>query len=286
MTSFFSRPFPYIEETKNKFFTAAGISIMVLLFLYIFQPYGIRNMNLDPLLMAGGYGMVSFIVSMLTSLLLPRLFPDFFNEDSWMVWKEIIYIQVLILMVATVNLLYTYLLGYCDLDLIIFFTFEGFTLAVTFLPITLLIITKQFILNRKTLQAAQYLSKNLYLKERLLSKTGETVTIQAKNPKDNLVIEAYRIYYITTTGKELEVYFASGEQVIKKTIPSTLRTAQTNIKIFSQFYRCHRAYIVNLEKVKRVTGNAQGYRLILENINEPIPVSRSMDKEITMRLSR
>ncbi len=39
--------------------------------------------------------------------------------------------------------------------------------------------------------------------------------------------------------------------------------------------RCHRSYIVNLDKVRNLKDNAQGYKLILSEMDFDIPVSRS-----------
>jgi hypothetical protein len=41
-----------------------------------------------------------------------------------------------------------------------------------------------------------------------------------------------------------------------------------------------------LDQVKRVTGNSQGYRLILNFTDVEIPVSRNLNEEITNRLSK
>ncbi|PLX09668.1 MAG: hypothetical protein C0596_01215 [Marinilabiliales bacterium] len=42
--------------------------------------------------------------------------------------------------------------------------------------------------------------------------------------------------------------------------------------------KTHRAYIVNIYKVKKVSGNSQGYVLTIENCEVQIPVSRSQTK--------
>ena len=104
------------------------------------------NITLNIFLVAAGYGTVTFLVSMFTNLLVPRLLPSVFNEESWTVLKEIIYIQLVILIVATGNLLFTRWLGYCDLSLKMFLNFELITLAVAVLPVSLLILIKQNIL--------------------------------------------------------------------------------------------------------------------------------------------
>ena len=44
--------------------------------------------------------------------------------------------------------------------------------------------------------------------------------------------------------------------------------------------KCHRAFLVNLRKVVKVSGNSQGYRLLLEGYPEEIPVSRAYSKQV------
>ncbi|HMT30713.1 MAG TPA: LytTR family transcriptional regulator DNA-binding domain-containing protein, partial [Bacteroidia bacterium] len=50
--------------------------------------------------------------------------------------------------------------------------------------------------------------------------------------------------------------------------------------------RTHRAYLVNLRKVKKVEGNSQGYRLVFENVDETVPVARRSSSLVKDLLSR
>ena len=45
------------------------------------------------------------------------------------------------------------------------------------------------------------------------------------------------------------------------------------------FFRCHRAYIVNADKIRKVSGNAQGLKLTLEGAAVSIPVARRYVEE-------
>lgn len=58
---------------------------------------------------------------------------------------------------------------------------------------------------------------------------------------------------------------------------STLRRMEDALASWPQFFRCHRTYLVNLDKVAHVSGNAQGYRLHLEGLDDTIPVSRNLN---------
>ncbi|NTV41579.1 MAG: LytTR family transcriptional regulator, partial [Candidatus Moranbacteria bacterium] len=39
--------------------------------------------------------------------------------------------------------------------------------------------------------------------------------------------------------------------------------------------KCHRSYIVNINYIDRFEGNVQGYKLYLDKIDFPIPVSKN-----------
>jgi DNA-binding LytR/AlgR family response regulator len=41
------------------------------------------------------------------------------------------------------------------------------------------------------------------------------------------------------------------------------------------FYRCHKSYVINLDQVNHISGNAQGYKFHLKSAEDLIPVSRS-----------
>lgn len=75
-----------------------------------------------------------------------------------------------------------------------------------------------------------------------------------------------------------------GNTITTKLLRSSLKKTEEDLKNHSQFCRCHRAYIVNLQKVESVTGNARGLKLTLKNCREEVPVSRSIHEEIREKL--
>ena len=50
---------------------------------------------------------------------------------------------------------------------------------------------------------------------------------------------------------------------------------EIQVKESSSLKRCHRSHLVNLKKVKNISGNAQGLKLELINQSEMVPVSRN-----------
>jgi hypothetical protein len=60
----------------------------------------------------------------------------------------------------------------------------------------------------------------------------------------------------------------------------TLKEFQEQLSSFPYVFKVHRSYLVNLQTIESISGNAQGYMLRLKNFSEPaIPVSRSKIQE-------
>ncbi|WP_366512832.1 LytTR family transcriptional regulator DNA-binding domain-containing protein [Kordia sp.] len=57
---------------------------------------------------------------------------------------------------------------------------------------------------------------------------------------------------------------------------------EIRLQEFSNIYKTHRSYLVNLDKIISCSGNAQGYQLSLENYTNTVPVSRSKLKAFNM----
>jgi DNA-binding LytR/AlgR family response regulator len=52
----------------------------------------------------------------------------------------------------------------------------------------------------------------------------------------------------------------------------------------ASFFRCHRSYIVNMDKVTKVKGNSQGYRLCFNELHDTVPVARKMNEELKRKI--
>ena len=55
----------------------------------------------------------------------------------------------------------------------------------------------------------------------------------------------------------------------------SITAAEESVKEHKFIFKCHRSFIVNINYIERFEGNSQGYRLFFENVNFPIPVSKS-----------
>ena len=105
------------------------------------------------------------------------------------------------------------------------------------------------------------------------------------------------LYFIAAANNYIKVYFIKnasrpgkdGNEAVPgkpsyTIIRMTMKKAEEVLEAWPGFFRCHRAYIINLDKVEHVEGNAQGYKIRLVDTEELIPVSRNLNNEFSDKL--
>ena len=72
--------------------------------------------------------------------------------------------------------------------------------------------------------------------------------------------------------------------MLRQTISSIYKQLQSNDADY--VLRCHRSYLVNLDKISQVSGNAQGLKLSFDGLEDVlVPVSRSYIAEFKQAMA-
>jgi len=108
----------------------------------------------------------------------------------------------------------------------------------------------------------------------------ERVCLMAENNKDKLEVNSSDLIYITSTGNYIHIFYHNGKDLKSILLRNTLKQVEFQLKDNHFMIKCHRAYLVNRNKVVRVKGNSQGLRLVLNCTDEEIPVSRNLSKSL------
>jgi len=108
-----------------------------------------------------------------------------------------------------------------------------------------------------------------------------SIILKGENQNEELNLKSTELKYIGSANNYVEVNFNNE----KKLLRSTLKKMETQLNEHSQFYRCHKKFIVNLNQVEKISGNAQGYKLHLKESDILIPVSRSLNEEISKKFA-
>ncbi|GAB3932844.1 LytTR family DNA-binding domain-containing protein [Larkinella terrae] len=269
------------------------------LFLLVFQPFDLNRWQ-TPYKNAKilGFGLISFAVTAGLSQLLPVLFPNRFTNERWTVGREILWVTTHITLIAVVNYLY--------LNWLIGKPFHGIGLlgmmVVTFLigvfPVGGSVVVNYIIKLKKYSQAAREIPIHEHPAQNRIDEPEPCViTITAENEKDSLTFVANDLLYIESSDNYSTVVYLKNNEPVKTLLRSSLSRLENQLDpdsstksivrnpiVRNSIARCHRSYIVNLEKVEKVTGNAQGYKLHLHNGQFQLPVARKYNDTLVAQL--
>ena len=283
--SILTKPYPKESNVKKKFFTAFIFGNFIFLFLFLFQPFGINDWKIDnKALVLAGYGLITFVVVLFNSLILEFLLKKWFSEKNWRVWKEILWALWNILLIGTVNLLYSKWQAGFSLTLANFFMYQWITLLIGLIPVALITLWNHNRLQTRNLKEALNLTKVIKSDGVLQLEKHPLVTLAGDHVKDSIQLDPENLLYMEADDNYVEVVWVDGNQIQKKLLRNTLKNLETQFSSASYIFRCHRSYLVNLRKVISVSGNSQGYKLHLRGTEELIPVSRSLNEVIREKI--
>ena len=280
-----SQPFPASQDLFRLLRNTFYAGFVVFLILVLFQPFGFNKTPSNLIFRNAFYfAFATFIIASVNALLLPVIFPRFFSEQKWTVSKEIYMMVWQVVSISFANLLLFNWLYEEEISGRLIVQVLGITVAVGVFPITLVILLKQYALLKKYGSGAAILDQKLQLAVDQPSATTLLITVTGDNQHETLSFQLADFRFITVADNYIKVYFMKEEKLRSEVLRSTLKKSGERLSQYAQVFRCHRAYLVNLQAVDKISGNAQGYKLQLKDVNELIPVSRYLNQELTNRL--
>jgi DNA-binding LytR/AlgR family response regulator len=273
-----------------------------------------------------GYAAVCYIMLGLNILIIPRLLKKLFDEARWTVSNQIVWEIWTVFTIGAGNYFFTHrIVDYLsDLDYgsMGFFWFQKITLAIAIVPIIVLTLLTQIYMLKKNLKAAEEINEQIRAVERggediprrmeapsqasgeIDAQIDRAMRVSAKEPaeelshKKKIVLKSANeretlevipddILLIESVGNYVEVtYLKERDKPETTLLRSTLRRIERQLKGFPFLFKCHRGFIVNINRIERANGNAQGYKLYFEGVDKEIPVARSYLKRFREHMRR
>ena len=274
------QPYPIDDNIVRKLATILLIGGFVVVFILIF------NLNEEitdyKTLITLGFGLITIIVLTINKIIIPLVLPKYFIQNSWTVLKEILLTLLNISGIGFVILLYANWGGYYEITIKTIFHSIFTSSMIGVFPITFTILIKQNILLKKYLNGADELNKYLLTEEfdtiNNIVLEEQKTTLYSENRKDSLKVRLENIHLIKSVENYVEIYWTIGENIQRTLLRSSLKRINEKFDKQQNLLRCHRKYIVNIDKIISVKGNSQGYKLLINNYDDLIPVSRTYSK--------
>ncbi len=126
--------------------------------------------------------------------------------------------------------------------------------------------------------ASSFEDKNLPTTE-----SEDTITIKSEI-NEYLKLRKGSIIYVEAEGNYSNIVWEEEGQARNKLLRIVIKKLESQL-INPFLIRCHRSFIINLNKEFEVLGNARGYRLKHKLVNKEIPISRAKGSEIVSLLN-
>lgn len=286
ITSILKQPHPGYPDLSGYFKTVASITVVVFLILSFLQPFDIGQHNIigNTYLTALVYALGAAIVMSINSLWL-LLLPSWFK--NWTLGKDLL---VLFYQLMSIGVAVWLINSYAGAS-----TRQGYTqaiflaFAIGILPYVIVTIFKHSRNLRESLKQAELM--NLQLKAMQAGHPPVFTRAEDNNmflivTKPGIRIPVPDFLYAESKGNNLHVFWLDKEEVKTEIFRCTIHEFTQSNTIHTSFFRCHRSYIVNIDKVRQIQGNAAGYQLILHHELRPVTVARSYVRAFKKHLER
>lgn len=279
LRSFLNRPLAENFDARTQFLLALQSG------LYVFLLAGLLNGAFrggKVLIAIVGLSLGCVAMVSLANIVLPRLLPVVYDEDRWTVGRHMLHTLWVLLLISISNEL---ILDVSGIGRPSFGKMYLMVTTIGLFPIMLGVFMAEQRRLKRNLAQAQVLNQQLHRQpaapvaqpEPLPDATlpQSVVQLVSESGRERLSLSPSQLRYVASVDNYVEVHWVNGGVVQKTVLRSTLKDVATALGQHLQFFRCHRAFVVNLSAVVHADGNARGYQLTLDGVSETVPVSRS-----------
>jgi hypothetical protein len=206
--------------------------------------------------------------------------PEWFSEKNWTTWKELAWTLLNISLIGLGNYLFSAWLEFFPFSWNSLFLFQSYTLAVGIFPVSITIHYKQFRWEKHFQDSSNRVSKHIMDHHKILHTQSINEPIHISNGSETMELQPSHFVFARADDNYAELYYLHQNKVAREIIRTTLKNLENLFSQHPNILRCHKSYLVNLDKVKSVSGNAQGFKLHIQEVHEVIPVSRSRNEMI------
>lgn len=273
----FTYPYPLGSIRKRWLLTSCVLLVGITFVLLVFQPFGTYNWN-DPKkpIILFGYAVLSLIPAFIVFFLFRIVGKNFFIEESWVVWKELIWWSAFFLFYGLSAWLYAHWVVGKSLQFSQFICISRSMFLSGLLPSIASVFGVYFLFKQPlTIE---------YQEPKVLEETGAT-SIVAENGRDSYFFHKSELLFVESSHNYCTLFLFRNSKIEKVLIRSSLSRIQEQIKD-NWIIRCHRSYLVNVTRVSTLKSNPRGYFLQFYNSETKIPVSRQQLAQVRLSMRK
>ncbi|TAE20509.1 MAG: LytTR family transcriptional regulator [Candidatus Kapaibacterium sp.] len=286
------RPFPFETTASKRFLTAGMFGITITTILLLAEPFGLSRVQSQwKQGIIAFYGVITFVIMVFNYFTWERIFPRYFDEESWNVGKHISFTLIHVLSIGVANFLYSRYIFSLTIGIQAFINFLLWTALIGLVPIVVLTLVLERKYWKTHVERASKITSGIEERKEESAvnaaqnqATPKLIVIFGSSQKEQYELNPASILCIQAGDNYVTLFYESSESIKKILFRATLKSLEEQLQHRTEFFRCHKSYIVQLPHVEKVSGNAQGYKLHLPLLDFVVPVSRSLQNDVLDKL--
>jgi len=278
---YWNKPYPPFDDGKKVFLIASVFGIFVFLFLLIFNPFEVTKEIKNPVMYIAGFGIITFAVVLVNFFLIMLIPKSILDRKKWQLKHTFLSSLFNIITITVANYLFMNIAVEkepTDIWKVLFYT-----VTVGVFPVSLILLYSEHLLskeNKKTASKAVSLIENRKkLSEKKTDTTG-LININADVQSDSFSVKSNNLLLVKAEGNYSTFFIENGNGYSKKIARIPFKNVESLLTDYSGFIKCHRSYIINIEKITGADGNARNVTLCIDKEQLKVPVSRSREKDV------
>jgi DNA-binding LytR/AlgR family response regulator len=250
-----------------------SISFGLFLFILFFQPFPLDNLDFDNrLVFVAGLGSIVFLFMVLVRISFASLFRI---EDNTTNKLELSPFLGGFVLLALSSVAFAFYLRYVGNVYISFYLMLRVLLICMVAPVVLRVYDRINILNKQNdslVNDKKVLQKQVEkFEEDYLNKSVEFIS---ENSNEKLVLQIAEVAFIRSADNYVEIVYCEKGTFRKKLIRNTMKNIEQQIKLYTNFIRCHRICIINTHFIEKLNAQYGSHWISIKGHAERIPVSR------------
>jgi len=281
MASLLYKPFDLFESKRNRLIIAFSISGFAWFFLFVFGVFEFDTFTLPyRLYYTGMYSLPSFIILLIDLFLLQDHVlkkTTFASAFMWGLWI-MFWISLLNYMVTTLWFQWE------EFSFYLLVKNQLHTLGIgLFVTPALILVNHNYILRKRILEVTNTSIKTNQLGINRTS--NDVIKIDSQYKDGRFEIEIDNLLYIQSCDNYIDIWYKKEALLKHKLIRNTLNAIEQN-RVHPSLIRCHRSFIINKNHVRSIKRYAGRYKIIFENINLEIPLSRKYKNDVFLSFGK
>jgi len=279
--NFLNQPYPYYYEGRFLWIFSFTLSTMALFFIYFFKPFNVilSEHKFNYFIISFIHAFAAFLIIIIQGLFSKILIK---NKDFWTVKKEVTYLILLLLFIGIAQFL---------IRDIIYTNPNNWSIHILYIEIRntflvgILFIIILVPLNYQKLLAFNKLnSQSIQLPDSISSSPATIISIRTLVKEEAFQMDVSDFLFAKSDGNYMELYFFVNESEYSVLKRISLKDFYKQLSSFPWILKTHRSYLLNINYIKEIKGNAQGYKIYLHDCQLTVPVSRNNISQFELKI--